>query len=570
MKIDKSKFYQKSARIIILFLFIAGVSVPTMLLGQAPELLNSAERGQPWISAVNPAVLSFQDARVSMGLKAFQFGFLPGQALELRESHINLSLPFYLPYELGIGADLRYYSAGIYSEVQGALMLSRRMFDQFSVGLKLGLIGTGFSRHDFNLVDANDPLINDNLWKNSLNVGLGAFWSPGHWSVGLGFDHLNQPDLGLHSQAKLPLDISASLGYRFRHFMPTLLIQDDGVSLRYGLAFSLIHQNMGLVRFSYENDVPFKLEAQLNLTRNSSLQYGLDLPSETVRSVSLGTHELVYTYTFEREPDIGQPEILLSTRQLKILEETIIRSMPSNLTLAAVENSEEVAAEYLDNQIHLQNSLVVKAGALLDQAETPPEQRQRHVHLGSTIQQVLKNNPDLRVILHTDESSLTDARQLKNYLITENIVSPAKIGIAKLKISDQANLVGFIPGQEVKTNESPRLSTADLKLNFKVPGRTRRLKTWKLVIQNKDKQVVKTYQGNGSLPDKLVWDWKNDQGQLTPPGEYHSFLTVQALSGKSKTSQSPQFNIVCHKRTVKLEFKPTPQKLITSLDAAKN
>ena len=554
-----------------IFFNISILAIGVFLTGsgmtQTPEITNPAEKDHPWTSGMNPAALSFQNAQISFGIKAWQYGFLPDEALGLRENHVNFGLPFYLPLGLGIGGDLRYYSAGLYSEVNGSLVLSSRLFDHFSVGVKIGLLGMGFSRNEeFRLVHPNDPLLLNSLWKNSLNAGLGIYWNPGHFTVGMGLDHLNQPDIGLEQTARIPCKISAALSYQYRGFRPTLLLQEDGFALRYGIAVFFQHEQFGQLGFSGTTGLPFKLEARINLSKNGRLQYDVDFAEKAIQSASNGSHELICTYIFDREPDIIEPEIFLSTPELRIFEETVIRSMPRNFSPAQIENEGTVAREYLEPRRRLKNAMVIQTGAPSGIRETRETQLRRYTELGSAIQQTIMQNPDIKIILEADKKTLQDARQLKRFLLANKVLPNQRIRIARLKSAGEARIIGFTPGQELTSRKKTRLSAPDLTLTLDVPGGIRRVKTWHLAIIDQKDGIAKTFSGKSNLPEKLVWNWTNNQGKLVGPGQYTGILTVQGKNGTETQTLSPTFNVILNKRIVKLEFKSAPKQMLSKFD----
>jgi len=517
---------------------------------QGFNIYHPADISQPWVSAINPAVVSSQYTRASLGLKVFHYGFLQNQSLEIRESHINASFPFILPMDLGVGCDLRYFSAGIYSEISGSLMLSRRIQNNISLGIKIGFGRFGFARQDFNLVDANDPLLAGNLAKTSFNLGFGALWNPDRLAIGLGIDHLNRPNIGRQTNAILPQEISAAVGYKFGNIMPALLLHHDGNFARYGLAVSANHERFGLLRLAFENTMPIKIELQFNLSRDNSLQYGFDLPAEELSTVSLGSHELVYNRILGRGPDIGQPKMLLSTNEMQIREETIVRSMSPGLNQWQLGNIDELIPEYLATNGNSRNLLIVPTGAL-SQYETEPIRKQRYAKLVEEIRQKLQENPELNLILQTDDQSLADARGLKQYLYKNGI---KEIGIAKLQSSDKIKLEGFESGQQTRTRKNPSCSVDNLAISFDLPGKVRKVKDWKVTIKNDQEEIVRTYQGKDRLPDQMEWDWKNEWGELVLPGRYSCFLTVKSMTGVEKSSRSIPVNITRLNRSIYLRF----------------
>lgn len=536
--------------VIISFSLAMGILTATISYAQGFNIYHPADISQPWVSEINPAVISSQFARVSVGLKVFQFGFLPNQSLEIRETHLNGSFPFYLPMDIGVGGDLRYFSAGIYSELTGSVLLSRRMQNNLSLGLKIGFGRYGFARQDFNLVDLNDPLLSGDLAKTALNLGIGAFWNPDRWSVGLGIDHLNRPDIGRQTTAILPQEISASVGYKFGNIMPALLLQHDGTFAKFGLAVSYSHERFGMFRFAFENNMPIKMEFQFNLSRDNSLQYGFDLPTAELSSVSMGSHELVYNRILDRGPDIGQPKMLLSTNQMRIQEETIVRSMPAGLNQWQIENIKELVPEYLQANADHRNLLVVPTGAL-SQYETEKIKQHRYAKLCEEIKQKLQDNPDLDLVLQADEQSATDARMLKQYLNRNGIND---VGIAKVNTSEKVKLEGFEAGQLLKTQKKPSCSVDKLAIAFELSGKVHKVREWVLAIKNDKGEVVRTYKGKDRLPEQMSWDWRNEWGELVLPGQYSCSLMVTSMTGQERSANTLPINVTRLNRAVYLKF----------------
>lgn len=536
---------------IILMILIFGIG--DTLSAQGFEISNAADGTHPWSSDVNPAVVSFQYAQVALGLKIFHYGFLPDQNLGIQQTHINGSFPFYLPYGLAIGGDLRYFSAGIYSELNGAIMLSRKVLDRLAIGLKFGIGNYGFAKQDFKLVDANDPLLSGNLGKTVLNLGIGASWNPGNWHFGLAFDHLNQPDIGRKTNATLPQELSAAIAYDLGKIMPSLLIQNDGNWVRFGVAISAKYQQFGLIRLSYENTMPFKIEAQFKLSRDNSLQYGFDLPQQDLSTVSMGSHELIFSHIFDRGPDIGQPKILMSSDTMKIYEETIVRYMEKEIAPNEIIGIPELAPEYLEATGKYRDLLIVPAGNL-SQFETPSIRLKRYDRFAKEIQWRIRQNPGIQLILHADEGTLSDARALKQYVVQKGIISLEEIGLAKLMSSGKARLEGFEPGFQQITRKNPLCSTEKLGITLMVPGKTRQVKGWEMKIVNGHNEVVKSYKGTDKLPDLLEWDWKNNWGELVAPGQYICSLDVIGMSGQQKTAKSTTVSIKRLNRTISLRF----------------
>jgi len=513
---------------------------------------NPVAGSQPWVTGINPAILSSRYAGVALGLKVFHPGFLPGNELGLNETHINASFPFYLP--VSIGCDLRYFSAGTYSELEAAVLLSKEVFDQFAIGAKLGLLRPGFGRQDFKLVDSGDPLLNGNLSRTSFNLGLGVYWSHDRWALGVGLDRVNHPDIGFQTSAVLPRQLFAGASYDFGNITPTLLLQQTDKKLSYGLAIAVNDERYGSIRLSLGNSMPVKLEVQFHLSRDSRLDYNLDFPTREISAASVGSHEIVYHHVLARGPEIGQPRILISADTMRIFEERVIRSMPGELSTERIETVDGLIPAYLKPEGRYRNMLVVPAG-MLSRNETRAIRYRRYVELGNEIRQRLEESPELNLILRTDDQSLADARALKRYLLLTGIGSAENIKIVRINSPGRPDLAGFEPGQQNVSHQKPVCSEKTLEIRLAVPGETRQVNEWTLKIYNDRKKRIKTFSGKDQLPGRLHWDWKDQWGNLVEPGRYFCLLSLRARNGKKKVALSPVILVQRLRRTIKLCFR---------------
>lgn len=510
----------------------------------------------PWATSVNPALISWQNSRVSLGHKVYHLGFLPDNSLGLRESHINASFPYQLPLNLGIGLDLQYYAAGIYSEFFSAIMLSREFMRQFSLGLKLGVEQRAFAKDNFVLADQNDPLLSKGLSHVNMNLGCGLYWRPGRFSVGLGLDHLNQPNIAMQAKALMPLEISGAIGYDFGWLQPAIRIHDQGDGLQFGLTLSTVHQRLGSLRLSFENNMPVHLEASIALGKLSSLQYGFDLAGAATKAVSYGSHELVYTHILGQEPDILPPEILFSTAKLEIVEETVVRAMASGLNPDRLIKLAELAPEFLDVQRKPLGLVIVSPN--LPARNDNTENRNHHfAQLAGEIKTLLQQNPDLKIVLRLQSEDKQDAVAFRNYLNSQGVPGD-RIALGKINSTGAPELSGFTPGRQMVTRKKPELSHGQLLIDFSVPGRSKRLKNWRFTIVNQNGKKVRTFTGKDRLPETLVWNWQNETGHVVPPGNYTGMLQMEAKSGKTITAQAPALAVQFIKRTVNLRFDTAP------------
>ncbi|NIR50648.1 type IX secretion system membrane protein PorP/SprF [candidate division KSB1 bacterium] len=519
---------------------------------QSLDFWNPADPRMHWTSEINPAVIPYQETKFSVGLKIRHLGFVPDNPFDLRENRVNISIPFFLPGRIGLGFDMRYSTAGINKEIAASLLLSREVVNNFSVGLKLGIENRSFNKDGFNLVDADDPVLAGNLATNSPNFGLGLFWRAQNLSLGFGMNHINRADIGVGSEALLPREMIAAIGYRIGNIMPTLVLHDDGSRKRVGFFLSFTPEHIGSFRIGHESGMPFKLEATFSLRKDHQLSYTIDLPTADTRAVSLGSHEFVYDRVFSG--DIGTPELVLPNPRLEVIRETVTREMPSDIELEDLASNPDLIRLFLSSVGLRRNLMVITAGALSPN-EANEDRLQRFRTYAGTIAEQLNNTPDLELILRADSSSMYDASMIKEYLHHISLLDRSRIHVLKLTSSGLPNLKGFEPGRSTVRRKRPELSSQNLQIQLQVAGKNRRARRWRLRIRDASQKVVRKYDGKGVLPATLVWDWKNQESKLVAPGIYTLDFRVQGQSGRIKAAQPKQVEVAYIKRSVKLQFK---------------
>ncbi len=543
-------------RLVILGIWLFGFA--GSLSAQGYQIWNSADKTYPWSTEINPALLPYHHTQVSFGLKVYHLGFLPGRAMAIRENRISASFPFYLPFDIAVGGDVRYFTAGPYSEISAAALLGYELWPNLSVGVKIGLERRGFNAGEFTGFDPNDPLLNRGLASVNLNLGFGAYYAMDNWRFGLGVDHANRPNIGRLNEAVYPREISASVGYQYGDFIPTLLIRDDGVRWRLGMMLTVTRASLGQIRLGYEYSMPVKIEAQLNLSRDSRLDYVVDLPKDGTRGVSAGTQELIYTHILGRRPEIAEPEILFTTRKLEILQETVYRSMTADLRLSEVRAIRDLYPDYVQNTAPRGEDLLVVRAGPLNRFETREIRLQRQRTLADKIARSLRQFPSMQAYIMADRSTLADARAIRNR-VALLLGTGSRVQIVKTPSrTGKLHFRGFEPGRISIQRKTPRLSAKELGIYLQVPGKTRKTLRWQMHILDSQKRSVATFVGSGRLPYKISWNWRDDRGRLVPPGQYVCDLQVLTTSGRRHRVLSEPVQVVWIRRHVRIHFKSAP------------
>jgi hypothetical protein len=220
-----------------------------------------------------------------------------------------------------------------------------------------------------------------------------------------------------------------------------------------------------------------------------------------------------------------------------------------------IENIKELVPEYLQANADHRNVLVVPTG-ILNQYETEKIKQNRYAKLCDEIKQKLQENPELDLILQTDEQSLADARTLKQYLLRNGIKN---VGIANVNTSEKVKLEGFEAGQLLKTQKKPSCSVDKLAIAFELSGKVHKVKEWVVAIKNDKGEVVRTYKGKDRLPEQMSWDWRNEWGELVLPGQYSCSLMVRSMTGQERSASTLPINVTRLNRSVYLKFTQEPK-----------
>ncbi len=528
------------------------------VLAQRQRLLNPAEGANFWLTSMNPAAMSFGPSRLVLGTEILHAAFVPERALGLNEHRLHLTFPYWLPLDLAFGLDLRSFNAPIYSEIEASLLFSKKIFSQLALGMKLGLEGRAFDRSQFTLVDPNDPLLQGNsLRRNTPNVGLGLYWHAGAFHAGASLNHLNQPNLGYASKALQPRFVAFGLAYDLGLFTPSVSWNDDGAQQLLGFELAANVSKLAALRFSYERSGPLRLETQFHFHRNAKLAYGVNFPSGAIGAASSGTHELAYEHVLGREPEIGAPLLVLSTNRMNITIARHQRIAEAGVPIAVMNDLPGLAAEYLDPEEQLGNLVVVPLVGIAAQV-SPEHAHEFYRALSASATFLLQEHAMSNVAVRVASGASEEARMLEKILRQNVNGNKLRVLLGYQKSRGVISLKEFRAGKTTIAEQTPSLSHETMVLNLVVPGRRRHVREWQLDILAPGAAVMKSFQGTGTLPSTLEWDWRNTPGKLVPAGQYRCKLNVQSKAGK-KYSAIADVEITLTRREVTLRLTNKPK-----------
>lgn len=499
---------------------------------QRQVLRNPVEGSNFWLTSLNPAAASFHHSLLTVGTEVLHATFVPDRGLGLSEHRLNLTFPYWLPYDVAFGFDVRSFNAPIYSEIEANVLLSKKIISALAVGMKLGIEGRAFDRSQFTLVDPNDPLLQGNgLRRNTPNLGVGVFYRAGAFTAGASLDHVYQPNLAYGATALQPRFMTFGLAYDLGLFAPSLTWNHDGAQQLFGFDLSANVSKLAALRFSYERSGPIRMEAQFHVHRNAKFAYGVNFPSGEISGASNGTHELAYQHVLGREPEIGAPLLVLSTNRMNVTIERRQRIAEAGVPLDVLSELPSLSAEYLDPDEQLGNLMVVPLMGMAVQLPSEhlrQSQRELSRAVAFTAQEISTADIALRVASGANE----EARSFEKILRQELNGSAARILVGYQKTRGQVSLSEFRPGKVTLEEQAPALSHEKVEINLVVPGTRRIVQTWRLDILAPNAEVVKSFEGKATLPTTLVWNWHNQAEQLVSAGQYRCRLSVTSKAGK--------------------------------------
>jgi len=305
-------------------LFFIIILVGQLRSARAQDYLwyNSSNYFQPQILFTNPAGTGFWQSRQVVLSSQLLFTGLAND--KLYNHYLGYAEPLAGFGVLGVRGS--FFRSNLLNDNNFSLFYARSLVNhQLSVGINLNVYHHAFDRGQFQLVDADDPLLEKGTSATAFGAGLGLIYQPfSALIVGVALDHLNQPDISIEgNQETKPLVANFGLSYRIFNFMPEFEVKH-----RYGSERSETHFILGL-RQMWLHDLA-SLFVQYQSTglafggayafRNFRLDYHFGYPLNELSQISNGSHHFTLTYNFDHYSGFAvPPEIrLISPLQAEV------------------------------------------------------------------------------------------------------------------------------------------------------------------------------------------------------------------------------------------------------------
>ena len=216
---------------------------------------------------------------------------------------------YFLKTYHGVGLQFMNDKLGLFSHQRLMLQyaLKFKLFKgTLSAGVTAGLLSETFDGTKADLEDSNDPAFaSSKLEGNSLDLGVGLYYTHRNWYVGLSAQHLNSPCVSLGERNELQVDPTFYLtgGYNiklrnpFLTIKPSLLVRTDGVGYRADVTGRLIYTNenkmmYGGVSYSPTNSVTVLIGGNFH---GIMLGYSYEIYTSAINPGN-GSHEIFLGY----------------------------------------------------------------------------------------------------------------------------------------------------------------------------------------------------------------------------------------------------------------------------------
>ena len=223
-------------------------------------------------------------------------------------AYISADMPFYaLKTYHGVGLYFMNDKIGLFTHQRLALQYAykHKLFGgMLSVGTQFGFLSEDFDASKLDVEDASDPAFATGTG-NSLDVGLGLYYSTRSWYAGFSVQHLTSPLIEIGDKNELQVDrtyyltggCNIKLRNPFLTIRPSVLARTDGVAYRVDVTGRLEYQNdgkklFGGMAYSPTNSVTFLLGGTFH---GIVLGYSYELYTSAI-SPGNGSHELYIGY----------------------------------------------------------------------------------------------------------------------------------------------------------------------------------------------------------------------------------------------------------------------------------
>lgn len=170
--------------------------------------------------------------------------------------YVAADMPFiFMKAYNGAGIQFMNDKIGLFTHQKLALQyaFTTKLFGgKLATGISVGLLSENFDGTKVDLEDSSDPAFTaSQLTGNSIDFGIGLYYTHRNWYVGLSAQHLNSPLINLGERNELKVDATyyatGGCDIRLRNpyltVKPSFLVRTDGVAWRGDIGGRLVYTN---------------------------------------------------------------------------------------------------------------------------------------------------------------------------------------------------------------------------------------------------------------------------------------------------------------------------------------
>lgn len=228
--------------------------------------------------------------------------------------YVAADMPFiFMKAYNGAGIQFMNDKIGLFTHQKLALQyaFTTKLFGgKLATGISAGLLSENFDGTKVDLEDSSDPAFTaSQLTGNSIDFGIGLYYTHRNWYVGLSAQHLNSPLINLGERNELKVDATyyatGGCDIRLRNpylkVKPSFLVRTDGVAWRGDIGGRLVYTNdqkMMYVGASYSptNSVTALIGGKVH---GVILGYSYEMYTSAINPGN-GSHELFVGYQVDR------------------------------------------------------------------------------------------------------------------------------------------------------------------------------------------------------------------------------------------------------------------------------
>ena len=581
---------------IILFLILF-ISPAFSLSGQ--DLLLGPPTGTMDSKSVfsNPAILSFQNSQIALGVKGYHLGFFDESGIGYKQGYFSLLFPRLYGSNFGGGTNIQYFDSPIFSRSQTGTSLSYRVLNNLSIGAHVSLYHLSYNRDNFVGFDFDDPVFDSGYSKFTFNSSAGIYYRPfSDVEFAAGVRNLNEPNLSLLSDdASLKRETFVGASYRLGLLKGIFEL----VHGEYGFE-SAIHAELFSSRGYYvrsgtsTNFNSTYLEGQAHVGRGYSINYQFELPINEFSGNSSGTHMFSVVYEFNKIPSLpdkrtlppSYPSFDREIPQPSLQGDIFLNSQTDHV----IYTEKEIIRTIDEETVSIDDLASLSVYDLGNIGSDPGEDIPPYTDITSstapipeTVEMSSSISPQYRDAIRFLVSILED-EQFDSLSIKSNKGNEIRAAGLRNELRNQS-------GRPL-TVEQFLLPTSDDSLRFDTPASPALLQTesiteiepatakfqtinthsesvqnWILTIFDQENTVVHEIQSNSTVPEFIEWDWKLQNGELIEPGVYTYQLEWSSQNGDQFQSNTRSLYVQKIHRKITLDLTKDVMKVIDNPDS---